>query len=426
MFRFSGDYSPLFYDIDLFRCNNINEYYEVQMATASFGATFSYGTYSYSNFTDLINNVTSSISNDITFSYLSSDNKYRFYEFLSNDFKDKTVLSIKFKSYDTNSENWLKIQSISEGDVQKSKVVKRLINNTPISNYETLNGNYKFDTELTYFGIEKEKVFRKVNRKEILLKLKDTVGAKPIYPMLDEFGYHFTDFFIFKSSWDLEYHIETGLFKPILKTTTEKTVVDKIYDKNQEDIENLVFDFNSFGKVDDFLLNSYGKIYDTNEIERKTAGPFPIKIESDSAESNPFRPKITEDSYDLQSDTIVKPPRPDILPNPDPDWNPNPDPDWNPNPDPDWNPDIPDPVTPDPVIPDPVIPDPIIPDWEDPDDSPDWNPDDNPDWNPDIPDPVTPDPVTPDPVTPDPVIPDWEDPNNNPDWNPDDNNTGWG
>ena len=294
IFRFSGNHSPLFYDVDVFRSNNVNEYYEVQIATASFGATFSYGTYSYSNFTDLINGVNSSISNDITFSYLNSDNKYRFYEFLSDDYKSKTVLSLKFKSYDTNSDNWFKIQSITEGDSQKSKVIKRLINNTPISNYEVLNGNYKFDEKLTYFGIEREKIFRKVNRKEILLKLKDTVGAKPIYPMLDEFGYHFTDFSIFKSSWDLEYHIETSLFKPAVKTTTEKTVIDKIYEKNQEDIENLFFDFNSFGKVDEFLLNSYDKIYDRNETDRKTAGPFPIRIESESVDANPFRPKNTQ------------------------------------------------------------------------------------------------------------------------------------
>jgi hypothetical protein len=301
IFRWSGNYSPLFYEVDIFRSNNVNEYYEVQIATSITVATFSYGTYSYTNFNDLINGLTSSISNDITFSYLKPDNKYRFYEFLSDDYKDKIVdykdkivLSIKFKSYDTNSENWIKIQSIVEGDSLKSKVIKRLVNNTPISNYENLNGNYKFDDNLTYFGIEREKIFGKVNRKDILLKLGDTVGAKSIYPMLDEFGYHFTDLFIFKSSWDFEYHIETNIFKPDVKTTTEKTVIDKIYKRNQEDIENLVFDFNSFGKVDDFLLNSYGKIYDRNETERKTAGTFPIKIESDSVEANPFRPKNTQ------------------------------------------------------------------------------------------------------------------------------------
>jgi hypothetical protein len=29
--------------------------------------------------------------------------------------------------------------------------------------------------------------------------------------MIDEFGYTFVDFFIFKSSWDLEYHYTTAL-----------------------------------------------------------------------------------------------------------------------------------------------------------------------------------------------------------------------
>ena len=29
-----------------------------------------------------------------------------------------------------------------------------------------------------------------------------------IYPMIDEFGYTYTDFFIFKSTWDYEYHVE--------------------------------------------------------------------------------------------------------------------------------------------------------------------------------------------------------------------------
>jgi hypothetical protein len=292
IFRWSGNYSPLFYDIDVFRSNNINEYYEVQIVLDS-GKTISYGTYSYTNLNDLINGLTSSISNDLTFSYLKPDNKYRFYEFLSDNYKDNIVLSIKFESYDTNSENWSKIQSIKISDTY-SKVVKRLINNTPISKYQNLDGNYKFDTDLSYFGIEREKIFRKVNRKEVLLKLRDTVGAKPIYPMLDEFGYHFTDFFIFKSSWDFEYHIETNLFKPVEKTTTEKTTIDKIIQRNQEDIENLVFDFNSFGKVEDFLLNSHGKVYDRNDSERKTASPFPIKIESDSVEANRFRPKNTQ------------------------------------------------------------------------------------------------------------------------------------
>ena len=69
-------------------------------------------------------------------------------------------------------------------------------------------GNYQFDTSLTYFGNIKERVVSKVNRKSNVLKLRNNTNIKSIYPMLDEFGYHVTDFFIFKSTWDMEYHIE--------------------------------------------------------------------------------------------------------------------------------------------------------------------------------------------------------------------------
>jgi len=70
-------------------------------------------------------------------------------------------------------------------------------------------GNYKFDTSLTEFGLMKERRFRKTNRKGSLLKLRDTTDFKSIYPMLDEFGYSTEDFFIFRSTWDMQYHNET-------------------------------------------------------------------------------------------------------------------------------------------------------------------------------------------------------------------------
>jgi hypothetical protein len=71
----------------------------------------------------------------------------------------------------------------------------------------TLYGNYKFDTDLTNFGIVKQRTISKVNRKSIL-KLKDRNDFRSIYPMLDEFGYTTVDFFIFKSTWDFNYHYE--------------------------------------------------------------------------------------------------------------------------------------------------------------------------------------------------------------------------
>ena len=76
------------------------------------------------------------------------------------------------------------------------------------SEYQTLYGNYKFDDNLSLFGIIKQRVISKVNRKFNILKLRDKDNLKSIYPMVDEYGYTISDFFIFKSSWDYNYHIE--------------------------------------------------------------------------------------------------------------------------------------------------------------------------------------------------------------------------
>jgi len=69
--------------------------------------------------------------------------------------------------------------------------------------------NYKFNTDLTGFGDMLEKKVSKINRKGSVLKLKDKTDIRSIYPMLDEFGYTFTDFFVFKGTFDFNYHIET-------------------------------------------------------------------------------------------------------------------------------------------------------------------------------------------------------------------------
>ena len=76
------------------------------------------------------------------------------------------------------------------------------------SEYKT-SGNYKFDTTLTDFGIIKERKIRKINRKGSVLKLSEEEDIKSIYPMVDEFGYGVKDFFIFASTWDYKYHVET-------------------------------------------------------------------------------------------------------------------------------------------------------------------------------------------------------------------------
>jgi len=71
--------------------------------------------------------------------------------------------------------------------------------------YKPSYGNYKFDTDLTDFGLMQERRVRKINRVGSILKLQ----SNSIYPMLDEFGYTFMDFFIFRSTWDQGYHFES-------------------------------------------------------------------------------------------------------------------------------------------------------------------------------------------------------------------------
>ena len=78
-----------------------------------------------------------------------------------------------------------------------------------VSYVNPLYGNYSFDTSLTNFGLMRERKFSKVNRLKSLLKLTDVSDTNSIYPMVDEFGYAFSDFFIFKSSWDSDYYVET-------------------------------------------------------------------------------------------------------------------------------------------------------------------------------------------------------------------------
>ena len=88
--------------------------------------------------------------------------------------------------------------------------------------YKPLYGNYKFDTDLTDFGLMLERRVRKVNRKGSVLKLQ----TNSIYPMLDEFGYTFMDFFIFRSTWDQGYHFETIVPEPLSEVDFGKASTD--------------------------------------------------------------------------------------------------------------------------------------------------------------------------------------------------------
>jgi hypothetical protein len=71
--------------------------------------------------------------------------------------------------------------------------------------------NVIFDTSLNLFGVMKQRVLSKVNKERNILKLRNNDSFNSIYPMLDEFGYMVADYFIFKSSWDYGFHIEVNL-----------------------------------------------------------------------------------------------------------------------------------------------------------------------------------------------------------------------
>jgi hypothetical protein len=98
--------------------------------------------------------------------------------------------------------------------------------------------NYKFDTTLTDFGLMKQRIVSKVNRKKNILKLRNNPNLKSIYPMLDEFGYHTVEFFIFKSTWDVEYYFECVEYEPELQ-------IDQVLTKRKKTKSPLFRNYNT-------------------------------------------------------------------------------------------------------------------------------------------------------------------------------------
>lgn len=95
-------------------------------------------------------------------------------------------------------------------------------------------GNYKFDLNLTDFGLMKERKVRKINRKGSQLRFANINDEKSIYPMLDEFGYSVYDFFIFSSTWDIKYYLETSQLSKnsnyLERYTIDENVVNSLQD----------------------------------------------------------------------------------------------------------------------------------------------------------------------------------------------------
>jgi len=108
----------------------------------------------------------------------------------------------------------------------------------PIQSYQMRLGNYVFDTNLSLFGVMKQRVISKINRQENILKLRNNDTYDSVYPMLDEYGYMVADFFIFKSTWDYEYHLETN--KPQLSSVpTLQNIYQTLY------VQSIVKKYNS-------------------------------------------------------------------------------------------------------------------------------------------------------------------------------------
>ena len=92
--------------------------------------------------------------------------------------------------------------------------------------------NYQFDVDLTHFGTIKERVVSKVNRSKNILKLRNNPNLSSVYPMLDEYGYHTTDFYIFKPTWDFEYHIECVDVPQLAPVVANQSLVFPVVNNN--------------------------------------------------------------------------------------------------------------------------------------------------------------------------------------------------
>lgn len=128
--------------------------------------------------------------------------------------------------------------------------------------YDTIYGNYKFDTDLTKFGMMIERKVRKVNRKGSVLKLRASGDNNSIYPMLDEFGYTFMDFFIFRSTWDQGYHFETTLPEP------KPTIAAKPFSRKAVEFDNVERVLADFEKDNFSIGRAYRLTRDQNNLER--------------------------------------------------------------------------------------------------------------------------------------------------------------
>jgi hypothetical protein len=195
IYRHSGYYMPLFYNIELFATNR-SKYYKF------------FDTYFYANLGLAFSEPTGFLIGDTISVNKDDKSENPIYD------GDHTVIGL-----DINNGVYVVILDFSF--LSSTVLEGGTASTTPRS-----IGNYKFDTTYTNFGIVKQRVISKVNRKENLLKLKNSLSYKSIYPMLDEFGYTTYDFFMFKSTWDNRYHVECYSNKQINGSEVPPTSID--------------------------------------------------------------------------------------------------------------------------------------------------------------------------------------------------------
>lgn len=275
-FRFSGIYEPIFNNIELFKAPSIFEYEscdhdfkfnngslstEWNVTQVVINQTYLAGsqsiiaTYSPTSWDSFVGS-TWSFYNNSTLDYVKVDGSGS--TLYWNELSGSTPVVYPFNTeriptlenmYSSINGNHLSIDLVNPGYPELTVYLIQDCSNfilqiATASNNQTIDiyfqgkevkkrknrtGNYQFDTNLTYFGILKQRIINKINRKESLLKLKNNNNYPSIYPQVDEIGYHIVDSFIFKGSWDFEYHWETQ--NPVNEDPNPTTIWEEIQQK---------------------------------------------------------------------------------------------------------------------------------------------------------------------------------------------------
>lgn len=232
MMRHSGNYMPLFYDVELFNRSSIYDHGEGIICNLDDGcnivgswtptsvcvkewpsSTYSCSGYQPAEFAVMVDSTwTFSSHGTVSLTTIVGGTTSMTYEYNSDDMQltfgstislfgltwslsfDSDCLGFSMSYMSPSFSIYYNFDAISvERDGCESPWIMR-------------SGNYVFDTSLSLFGVMKQRLISKVNTTNNILKLRNNDSFNSIYPMLDEYGYMVADYFIFKSTWDYLYH----------------------------------------------------------------------------------------------------------------------------------------------------------------------------------------------------------------------------